>query len=34
MRVPYIWFSRPVTNATIAFAIFSPPIDDGSMGFA
>src|SRR5467141_2800455 len=34
IRVPHICSSRLVTNATIAFAIFSPPIDDGSIGFA
>jgi hypothetical protein len=32
-RVPCVWSYRPVTNATIALAIFSP-IDEGSMGFA
>ena len=34
IRGPRIWSKRPVTNATIAFAIFSPPIDECSMGFA
>ncbi len=34
IRVPRTWSSNPVTNATITFAIFSPPIDEGSMGFA
>ena len=32
--VACIWSWCPVTNATIAFAIFPPPIDEGSMGFA